>query len=454
MQRHSQVWTIRLACVVGAMLAAPALAGVAGTGTATVMVNFITQKLAVTATFANQPGDLTGVNLGTLDPFSATGVSLSNVNVGTGASFKVPFANATESFRAVGDIACPATGCATIPGTFAFEGLLDMVDVSILPPDLIYTFDGSVGCTGNAVVGVNCTGPYALNYFTPEPIPAGQIVVIPGTHSFYDPRLGIVRSFETRVTLTDVPAADTLRVAGFSRLRGAIPAPYVTSTDDGFEAIFFDVATGAIFTNAEVCVVVDADLNGIVDGTRTPVSKLAGLHFVGNAFVLQNTRIDGKYACVTVTSLSPFAFVAAPNESTTTTLPGSTPTTTTTPAGEATTTTTPAGPTTTRRPAGATARDCLSRLKDLVDCPGGLPPALGTVIDNKVNAAGSKLAKAAEKPTKAKKFARAARTLLHAIDKKAAALAKKKHNGISAECRQSVDEALNPTLGEIDAGRF
>ena len=89
-----------------------------------------------------------------------------------------------------------------------------------------------------------------------------------------------------------------------------------------------------------------------------------------------------------------------------------------------------------------------------MDCPGGLPPALGTFIDKKVQAAGSKLAKAEEKPSKAKKFARAATTVLRAIDKKAAALAKKKHNGISAECRQSVGEALNPTLGEIDAGRF
>jgi hypothetical protein len=26
-------------------------------------------------------------------------------------------------------------------------------------------------------------------------------VVVPGTHSFYDPRLGIVRSFETREAL-------------------------------------------------------------------------------------------------------------------------------------------------------------------------------------------------------------------------------------------------------------
>src|SRR5262245_38881266 len=81
--------------------AAPALAGVAGTGTAVVDVNFRTEKLSVTATFANTPGDIPGVNLGTLDPFSATGVSISNVNAGTGASFRVPFENASDSFEAV-----------------------------------------------------------------------------------------------------------------------------------------------------------------------------------------------------------------------------------------------------------------------------------------------------------------------------------------------------------------
>jgi len=460
MLRRCHVSTFRLASARVALtwaglVASPVLAGVAGTGTAMVQVNFITQKLSVTATFANGARDLPAVNLGTLAQFSATGVSLSNINVGTGASFKVPFANATDSFRAVGDVACPAAGCAAINDTYAFVGILDMVDVSLLPADFFYTFDGSVACSGNSVSAVNCNGPFALNYFSPEPFEKGDRVVIPGTTSFYDPRLGIVRSFDTRVTLTDVPAADTLRVAGFSREWGAIPKPYVTSTDDGFESIFFDVATGAIFTNAEVCVVVDADLDGIVDGTRTPVSKLAGLHYVGNAFVLQDTRIDGQYACVTVTSLSPFALVAQP-DTTTTTLPTTVPTTTTTPSSTATTTTTATsgGPTTTTTLPCATARECLSELKSSVDCPGGLPASLGSFIDKKVSAAEAKLSQAVSKPTKAKKFTRVARTLLKTIDKKAAALAKKKKNGISAACRDSVGQALNPTLGQIDAGSF
>src|SRR5262249_23683047 len=213
--------------------AAPALAGVAGKGTATVTVDFVHQKLGVTATFANQPGDLQNVNLVSLMPFMATGVSLTNVDVLTGASFMVPFTDPGNSFRADGDIACPASGCATIPGTFAFVGKLDptTLNVSLLPADNVYTFDGSVGCTGNAVLGVNCTGPFGLNLFASKAVQPGAQVVIPGSESYFDPLLGTTRQLDTRVTLNGVTSGGSLDVTAFSRLRGAIPPPYLTSTD-------------------------------------------------------------------------------------------------------------------------------------------------------------------------------------------------------------------------------
>ena len=431
-------------------MAVPALAGVAGTGTAHVNANFISKTLTVTATFGNTPGDIPGVNLGTLAPFTATGVSLTNIDVFTGASFKVPFATAnhSDSFRAVGDISCPQSGCTTLPGTFGFLGVLDTVAVSLLPPDdKVFTFDGSLDCTGNAVVGADCNGPYALNYFNRQDIAPGAEVTLTGTQSFFDPVLGRVRTFETRVTLSDVTTPGSFVVTGSSRIRGNIPAPYVTSTDDGFNAIYFDVSTTptAISTNAEVCAVVDADLDGIVDGTTTAVSRLAGLHYVSNAFVVETIRIDGIYACVTVSSLSPFAFVATPDDSTSTT---------TLVAETSTTTTTPSTTTTTTQPPCATAHDCLGELKGRIECPEGLVPPLSTFIDKKVSAVGAKLALALSKPTKAKKFGRQAKALLTQIDKKAAMLAKKKKNGISADCRQSVGQALAPTLGEIASGSF
>ena len=444
-------WTlfspIRLCGVLLALAPAPAMAGVAGTGTADVTVNFITQKLGVTATFANQAGDIPNVNLGTLKPFSATGVKLTNVDVLTGASFVVPFTDGTDSFEADGDVACPATGCTTIPGVFGFVGQLDptQLNVSLLPPDRIYTFDGSANCTGNAVTGVNCSGPFALNVFSPTDFQPGNPVVIPKSDTYFDPSLGIVRHLDTRVTLSNVTTAGTLDVTAFSRERGKIPAPYVTSTPDGFNAIYFDVSTGAIFTDAQICVVVDADQDGIVDGTRTPVSHLEGLHFVGNAFVLETIQIDGIYACLTVDSLSPFALVASP--------PPTASTTTTTTTSVATTSTT-SGVSTTTIPACATALGCLGRVKGSIDCPEGLDPKLGSFIDKKLGAASARLTKAEAKPTKAAKFGKQARNLLTAIDHKAAALAKRKKKPISAECSDSVNGAVAPVLQAIAAGQL
>jgi hypothetical protein len=438
-------WTlfspIRLCGVLLVLVGAPAMAGVAGMGTAEVTVNFITQKLGVTATFANQPGDIPNVNLGTLAPFSATGVKVSNVDVLTGGSFVAPFTNGTDAFTADGDVACPAAGCATLPGVFGFVGQLDPTElqISLLPSDKVYTFDGSATCTGNAVIGANCSGPFALNFFSPTDFQPGAQVVIPNSDTYFDPSLGIVRHLDTRVTLSNVTTAGTLDVTAFSRERGTIPAPYVTSTDDGFNAIYFDIATGAIFTDAEICVVVDANRDGIVDGTHTPVSHLEGLHFVGNAFVLETIHIDGIYACLTVNSLSPFALVASPPP-TTTTITSTTSTTITT--------------TTTTIPACSTALDCLGRVKNSIDCPGGLDPKLGSFINKKLASASARLTKAEAKPTKAAKFGKQARTLLTVIDHKAAALAKRKKKPISAECSDSVNAAVAPVLQAIAAGQL
>src|SRR5262249_38316998 len=181
---------------------------------------------------------------------------------------------------------------------------------------------------------------------------------------------------------------------------------------------------------------------GIGEGSSRGVSRLAGLHFVGKAFVLETIRIDDIYACLTVNSLSPFALVASPAPATT----SSTITTTTVPGPTTTTTTT--------IPGCVTARDCLGRLKASVDCPEGLDPKLGSFIDNKVGAALAKLAKAEAKPTKAAKFSKQARNLVNAIDHKAAMLLKRKKKPISSACQQSVGEAVAPVLQAIEAGQL
>jgi hypothetical protein len=452
MHAQGQVMLIRCAVAALALGASPALAGVAGTGTAQVSMNFVTQKLDVTATFGHPPpGDLPGVDLGTLAPFSATGVALTNIDVGIGASFVVPLTNGMDHFQVLGNVACPHAGCSTSAGTFAFVGMLAQVDVSLLPADAVYTFDSSVECMGDASQGANCTGSFALNFCTPAAVATGSQAVITGSETYFDPRLGITRTLDTRVTLSDVTAPGTLSAAGFSRLRGAIPSSFVTSTADGFKAIFLDVATGATFTNADVCVGVDADLDGIVDGTSTPVSRLVGLQRVSNGFVAQSTRIDGMYVCVMVTSLSQFAIVASPSTKRPTTTTTTTTPTTTLRRGHGPTTT---ATTTTTLPACATARECLETLKDSIVCPEGLAPRLGTFINRKVRAAITKLDRAASKPKKAARLTRQARTLIQSIEKRAAAFAKRKKKPISAACEQSVGYAVAPVLGALDSGHL
>jgi hypothetical protein len=110
--------------------------------------------------------------------------------------------------------------------------------------------------------------------------------------------------------------------------------------------------------------------------------------------------------------------------------------------------------TTTTIPACTTALDCLGRVKDSIDCPGGLDPKLGSFIDKKHGAASAKLTKAEAKPTKATKFGKQAKILLTAIDHKAGVLAKRKKKPISAACRDSVNAAVAPVVQAIAAGKL
>jgi hypothetical protein len=66
----------------------------------------------------------------------------------------------------------------------------------------------------------------------------------------------------------------------------------------------------------------------------------------------------------------------------------------------------------------------------------------------------ARLTKAEEKPTKASKFGKQARTLLTAIDHKAVTLAKRRKKPISAECRDSINAAVAPVLQAIAAGQL
>jgi hypothetical protein len=93
-------------------------------------------------------------------------------------------------------------------------------------------------------------------------------------------------------------------------------------------------------------------------------------------------------------------------------------------------------------------------VKASIDCPEGLDPKLGSLIDTKLGAASAKLTKAEAKPTKATRFGKQAKILLNAIDHKAVVLAKRKKKPISAECRNSVNAAVAPVLQAIGAGQL
>jgi hypothetical protein len=71
-----------------------------------------------------------------------------------------------------------------------------------------------------------------------------------------------------------------------------------------------------------------------------------------------------------------------------------------------------------------------------------------------VRAAITKLDRAASKPKKAARLTRQARTLIESIEKRAAALAKRRKKPISAACEQSAGQAVASVLGALDRGRL
>jgi hypothetical protein len=439
MQPKRRLQAIFLTSALAFLPLGPASASTAGTGTATVTVNLIAKTVSVSAVFDSATYDL-GVNLGPVGTVNATSIGLTNVNIATGASFSVPFSNASNSFTAVGDIACPSGGClAPASGPYAFVGFLQDVIVSLLPPGNLYVFDGSVTCTGSTTL--TCPGPFVLNAFAPSAVATGSQQTIDQAVSFRDPTTGTTRTFNARVILNGVSVGGILNIAGLSRYRGTIPARYAL-TSGAFRALYFDVSTNAAFTNGRICIEIDANQDGIVDGTTLTVDQLAILHDTSGAFAaVPLVFVDGFICADAVTTLSPFALVVD-------TTP---PTTTTTLAPGATTTTT-----TTLPPACATARDCLSEATAAPLCDGTINPKLQKLITKKSGVARTKL-QAATQTMKTKKAARLqsqARAAIAAILAKADQFTTKKKGAISSACRDAIKAAFTPVLDAINAGKI
>jgi hypothetical protein len=464
--------TLLLAAVASfPLLGGHAAALTAGTGTVNVTVTINPTHLSqsnfnINATFDDATYDL-GVDLHSVAPVSAMSVALSNVNIFAlnGASFDIPFSNGTDSFHAVGDIACPSGGClAPASGPYSFVGLLQNVNVAALSPFSMdtFTFDGSVTCNAMTVSGITtltCTGgTFVLNALTPDAVGTGAQVTIDATQTYLDPAGNPQPDLTTRVILNNVTAGGTLSVAPLSRYRGAIPAHFAT-TGGGFDAVYFDVSTDAVFASARVCVEVDSNLDGIVDGTTLAVNQLAILHGAvgGGAFAVVPLVVVGQFLCADVASLSPFVLLIDTSVSPPTTTTTTTPSATTTPGSTVTTTTAPGGATTTTTlgPACTTARDCLQQATAHPLCAETINPKLLKTINKDVKAATTKLGKAAAATgAKAAKFQKQARAAIVAIETQADRFVTKKKGPISSTCRDAIKQAFGPVLGAIDASEF
>ena len=450
----------------------------AGTGTAmvTVIANPLSpgsSTLTISATFDDNTYDL-GVNLGPLGKLSATSVALTNVNLGQGAHFDIPFTDTTppittNAFHAVGDIACPADGCISPTPTerYGFVGFLQSVSVSLLPAGNVYTFDGSVSCT-LAGITLTCTGPFVLNAFPADDVTIGSPPPIDRTVTFTDPSTTppSVRSFDARVILDGVTTGGMLSITGISRYRGSIPAGYSLSSG-GFAAFFFDVATDAVFgpgATRRVCVEVDTNLDGIVDDTSLTITQLASLHATtpGNPFAAVPLMYVPPFICADILSFSPFVLLVdtTPPASTTTTSTLVTTTstlgttTTSIPGGTTTTIATPSSTSTTLPPACATARDCLTAATSKPLCD-PIDSKLQNTISKKTAVAATKLGKAAAATgAKAARFQKQAKAAINAILTKAGKFAKRKKNPISSTCADAIQKVLQPVIGAIDASKI
>ncbi len=463
--------TLLLAAAWLPLLGGHAAALTAGTGTVnvTVTVNALhssQSNLSISATFDDATYDL-GVDLGPVGTVSANSVALTNVNILAlnGASFDVPFANASNNFHAVGDIACPSGGCfAPASGPYAFVGFLQNVNVGLLSGSSAdtFTFDGSATCQsssgGAGITILTCTGSFVLNAFPMDDVGTGAQVTIDDTLTFRDPVAGALPDINTRVILSNVTAGGSLSVARLSRYRGALPAHFAT-TGGGFDAVYFDVATDATFASARVCVEVDQNGDGIVDGTTLTVPQLAILHGAtgGGAFAVVPLVVVGQFICADVASLSPFVLLIDTSVVPPTTTTTTTPSATTTPSSTVTTTTTAGGVTTTTTTlaACATARDCLREATAHQLCTETINPKLLKAINKDVKVATTKLGKAAAaNGAKAAKFQNQARAAIVAIETQADKFVTKKKGPISSTCRDSIKQAFGPVLGAIDASEF
>jgi hypothetical protein len=486
-----------------ALLLLPAtrvLADVAATGTFDIAVSGFPPTVTFNGSITFDPGERT-TDVGDMSFDGDADVSLSSKSA-TFSLEALPEGEAEFEFTASGAGSCDNTACAGGSGTFAGR-FTTITDPDNVLPDGIYTFDGTASTSGGSQGGPG--GAFAINAFPRTPTPIGSNVsVTTGPQTFYDTVLDDEHDFVASALFANVSEAGDTQFVAFSALPGAFPTGVNLNP---VAALFVDVTTNAMVSGpVRLCLsYVDADNNGIVDGTANlTVPRLRLLHAasIGAPFTDVTVFAGDLQVCGDAPAVGPIAIGALPPTATTTTTttstsstlpPGATTTTsstsptvestttsTTVPSGESTSTSTtvPSGTSTTTSsirpsttsttvrgstttsttlPVCANALDCVEEAIAGPLCPGEtVNQKLSTVILKKLTTAQTALidSLATEVAKKKTKLVNKARKQLGKIGTKADAFVKKKKDPISVECRDKIRAAIALVTQQIEANRI
>lgn len=226
----------------------------------------------------------------------------------------------------LGEFVCAPAGCASgSPGVFVGTGVsLSGTLPATWPSGLVYTTEGSSSCCEGAVCVPpepawrrRCSGVFTLNAFQPQNTPVDNSPdPLPLSATFYNTLSNQLETVTVEVAFSRVTSSGTTTLTGSSAAGGAVD-PRFEIAIGGFQAIFFDVSTTAVYEGKiTVCGhYADADADGVVDGTSVPERDLVLLHREGNEFVpVQANHVDAatNRVCGSVSSLSPFAIAVSP----------------------------------------------------------------------------------------------------------------------------------------------
>jgi hypothetical protein len=423
-------WFALLVALAVAVPASPARADVAATGSFTVGLAGVPAPPNVpfegTIVFDDLDATPLGapVNLGTsVGQMDFTG-SAAVVDEPPSATFTLTADDPDSAFGfgAAGGGACDQEDC--IGGTATFAGRFVTAIPAGFLPEAVLTFDGTAGLTFPTSPG----GIFGLNAFASFLTSEGaDVTVASGPSTYFDSRTQTTRTFVAEATFESVSAGGATSFVGFSSVPGGPPAGVTVSPP---LSVFVDIETSATFSGPiRVCIAyIDANVDGIEDGSGIPVDQLRLLHAIPPTFVDVTVSAGDGLVCGTVTELSPFVIGAGSASSTSTTVSGGGTTTSTLPLGGC------------EEPVA-----CIEAALGEPLCAGEqINPKLQTIIGAKLGKARSVLQRAGTvAPAKVAKLIAKARKQLAKVGARADAFVSKKKGPITAGCRDGIRAALD-----------